>query len=188
MVKAVIFDCFGVLTTDYWKEFVATLTAEQIEPARSIIYRYDAGKIDRADFLKSVKKLTGRTPREVEKLKPGEMTKNIELLDYIRKLKKTYKIGLLSNIGSNWIRKSFLSESEQAIFEQMVLSFEVGMAKPDPEIFELTAKRIGVDISQCVLVDDSEGHCWAAIKTGMQAINYKNFVQLEGDLTDLLAA
>jgi FMN phosphatase YigB (HAD superfamily) len=63
MVKAVIFDCFGVLTTDYWKEFVATLTAEQIEPARSIIYRYDAGKIDRADFLKSVKKLTGRTPK-----------------------------------------------------------------------------------------------------------------------------
>lgn len=186
MVKALIFDCFGVLTTDYWKEFAATLPEEYIELARALLYRYDAGKIGRTEFLAGIKRLTGRVPRDIEELLEGEMVKNGELLKYIECLKHSFKIGLLSNIGSGWIRSNFLTSDEQAMFDDMVLSYEVHMAKPDPEIFELTAKRLGQVPAECVMVDDSPGHCAAAAKAGMQAVLYKNLTQLKHDLEPLL--
>jgi putative hydrolase of the HAD superfamily len=116
----------------------------------------------------------------------NEIAKNEELLAYIKEIKPYYKIGLLSNIGSNWIRNSFLSDEEQNLFDEMVLSYEVSMAKPDPEIFELVAKRLGETPSECIMVDDSEGHSSAAGETGMTAIVYKNFEQLKSELDPLL--
>ena len=71
------------------------------------------------------------------------MHKNTELLDYIRTLKPTYKIGLLSNVSSNWIH-TFLTKPELDLFDDLVLSFEVGMTKHDARIFSLTSGRLGV--------------------------------------------
>lgn len=187
MVKAIIFDCFGVLTTDHWKEFLASLAPGQVEPARALMYRHDAGRLSEADLIAEVKKLTGQTPRGVERLFNDEKIKNTELLEYIGAHKTDYKMGLLSNIGSNWIRARFLSRDEQALFDDMVFSYEVGMAKPDPGIFELTAERLGVATNQCVLVDDSDGHCEAARRSGFKTVLYENFQQMEQELEPLLA-
>jgi FMN phosphatase YigB (HAD superfamily) len=186
MVKAVIFDCFGVLTTDHWKEFLATLPKAQVEPARTIIYKYDSSQLDESEFLAEVRALTGRLPIAVERLLDNEVSKNEELLVYIRKIKPFYKIGLLSNIGSNWIRKSFLSSVEQNLFDEMIFSYEVNMAKPDSGIFELAAARLGESPKNCVMVDDSDGHSAAASKTGMTAIVYQDFEQLKRELDPLL--
>jgi HAD superfamily hydrolase (TIGR01509 family) len=186
MVKAIIFDCFGVLTTDYWKEFTAKLTPEKLEQARGLMYQYDSGRIERTDFLSRIEEVTGQKPHAIEQMLWGERVKNEELLDYIRQLKTSCKIGLLSNIGSNWIRQTFLTEDEQALFDDMVLSYEVKLAKPDPEIFELAAERLGVKPAECVMVDDSEGHCSAAARAGMKFVYYENLEQLKRDLAPLL--
>jgi len=187
MVQAIIFDCFGVLTTDLWKEFVATLSSEEIEPARSLNYQYDAGQLDRIEFLRAVQALTGRRPEEIETKLDNETNKNIELLSYISDLKPMYKIGLLSNIASNWINDTFLTATEQKLFDVMIFSHEVRLAKPDPEIFELTAERLGVTPEACVLIDDSERHCVAAAGLGMKAILYEDFGQMRGELENVLA-
>ena len=186
MVKAIIFDCFGVLTTDHWKEFVATLSPDQTEQARALMYEHDAGRISLSKVLDEVKKLTQRVPAGVEQLVADEEIKNIDLLTYIGELRHKYKIGLLSNIGSDWIRSEFLSRHEQALFDEMVFSFEVHMAKPDPEIFVLMAKRLGTPLSDCVLVDDSEGHCAAAARLGAKTIVYNDFQQMKRQLEPLL--
>jgi len=187
MVKALIFDCFGVLTTDYWKEFVGSLPAEQVEPARALMYDHDSARLTEAELIDAVKKLTGQAPRGVEKLLNDEKIKNLELLDYIKRRKDSYKIGLLSNIGSNWIRDTFLSQAEQSLFDDMIFSYETHLAKPDPEIFELMAERLGVKPAECVLVDDSEGHCAAAAKLGTKTVIYENFEQMKHQLKPLLA-
>jgi HAD superfamily hydrolase (TIGR01509 family) len=186
MVRVIIFDCFGVLTTDHWKEFVATLPLEQIEPARALMYEHDAGSLNRAELIQQVQKLTGQTPQGIERLLGQEEAKNVELLEYIRHLKTSYKVGLLSNIGSNWIRESFLSKKEQALFDEMIFSYEIRLAKPDPKIFELAAERLGEDLADCVLVDDSEGHIGAAARLGMKTIVYQNFQQMKRELELLL--
>jgi putative hydrolase of the HAD superfamily len=91
-----------------------------------------------------------------ESLLGNEIVKNDVLLDYIRELKKSYKIGMLSNVANNWIRDYFLTEDEQALFDEMIMSFEVGMTKPDPRIFLLACDRLRVGPHEAVLVDDVE--------------------------------
>lgn len=187
MTKAVIFDCFGVLTVDLWKEFVTTLTEDQKRAAHIINHAYDRGEISQPEFIKQVQDLTGKTPGEVEMVRNSDGTKNYALLEYISGLKPKYKIGLLSNIASNWVREVLLDPKEQTLFDDMIFSFEVRITKPDPAIFKLAAERLGVDISECVLVDDIEGYCQAAEGEGMKTVVYQNFEQMKSELEKTLS-
>lgn len=187
-VKAIVFDCFGVLTTDLWREFCASLPdGPALDRARVLNRAYDAGQISREEFLREVQETTGHAPQEVEKLLDNEINKNSQLLEYIAGLKQRgYKIGLLSNIATNWIRDRFLTAEEQAVFDAMVFSFEVGMAKPDAGMFKTICQKLGVEPQQAVMIDDIDRYCDAARTLGMQAITYQNFSQLQRELGKLL--
>jgi putative hydrolase of the HAD superfamily len=189
MIKAVIFDCFGVLTTDTWLAFIDTLPpGVDVTQARELNHQYDAGLITRDEFLQGVHEVTGRYPEEVEKLLHTEIAKNTALLDYIRELRsRGLAVGMISNVASNWIRDSFLTPEEQELFDVMVLSFEVGMTKPDPRIFMLACERLRVGPHEAVMIDDIERYCTAARAEGLQAIVYSNMQQLKGDLEPILS-
>lgn len=186
MIKAIIFDCFGVLTVDLWKEFVAKLPDDQKQQARDINHAYDAGFITNEQFRTQIKDLTGQAVGEVESIFADEGPKNRELLNYIVALKPTYKIGILSNIASNWINEVLLTNEEQRLFDDMVLSFQVRVTKPEPRIFELACERLGVQPAEVVMVDDIEANCQAAQGIGMKSIVYHDFPQLKADLEQLL--
>lgn len=187
MIKAIIFDCFGVLTTDKWKEFVASLPKSQVEAASSLNRAYDAGHLTHDEFLQSIKALTGKQPAAVEDLLDNETTKNSQLLDYIEQLKPHYKIGMLSNVATGWVTDSFLTASEQKLFDAMVFSYDVGASKPDHRMYEAIIERLGVAPEECLFIDDSEGHCVAARDSGMQTIWYQNFGQMKTELEKSLA-
>lgn len=187
MIKAVIFDCFGVLTKDTWRAFLDSLPDDVDRQDASDINRaYDAGILDKQDFLDQIQLVTGTEPRQIESLRSNEISKNTELLSYIKELKQNYKIGLLSNIASDWITKTFLDKTEQALFDEMVFSFKEGMTKPNPQIFELICDKLDVNPSEAVMIDDIEGYCEAAERTGMKAVCYKNFAQLKAELSGIL--
>lgn len=187
MIKAIIFDCFGVLTTDTWRAFIDSLPPEaDINLARELNHQLDAGLINREEFLTQVHEATGEYPEQVEKMLSSEVAKNTALLDYIRELKEHYAIGLISNIASNWIRDSFLAEEEQALFDEMIFSFEVGMTKPDPRIFMLACERLRVGAHEAVMIDDIESYVEAAKGEGMQGIVYQDLKQLKQDLKAIL--
>ncbi len=80
---------------------------------------------------------------------------------------------------------SQLLGSEMAMFKALVLSFQVGAAKPEPEIFLEAARRLGVNPQQCVYVDDVEEYVEAAEKLGMRGIRFTSAQQLETDLKKL---
>lgn len=58
------------------------------------------------------------------------------------------------------------------LFDVVVISGRVGMRKPEPEIFALTADRLGVAPEQCVMVDDLERNVRAAADAGMTAVHH----------------
>jgi putative hydrolase of the HAD superfamily len=187
MIKAVIVDCFGVLTSDTWKEFVESLPEDQREPAHQLNHAYDRGHISKSEFLDAVQDLTGRQPSYVDEKLDNETTKNTDLLAYIAELRQRgYKIGLLSNIATNWIRDHFLTDAEQALFDEFVFSYEVGLTKPDPRIFQLMAERLGAEPAACIMIDDIDSYCAAAREQGMQAVQYQSFEQLKAELEPLL--
>ncbi|MBI2589247.1 HAD family phosphatase [Candidatus Saccharibacteria bacterium] len=190
MIKAVIFDCFGVLTKDWWREFCASVPpGPGLQKAKELNHLYDAGLISLKEFVAGVEQVTGREPQPIEDIFASpEPIKNTTLLEYIKSLKTGYKIGMISNVGTNWVRDYFLSPEEQRLFDDMVFSFEVGTTKPDPRIYELATKRLGLKPQDCVFIDDIERYCEAARATGMKAILYKDFEQMKTELDKLLQA
>jgi putative hydrolase of the HAD superfamily len=93
------------------------------------------------------------------------------------------KTGLLSN---SWGTSLYPIERLQGLFDEMVISGEVGLRKPDPAIFELTTVRLGVAPPRCVFVDDHPGHLEAAAGIGMTTVLHRNPSQTISELEDLL--
>lgn len=186
MIKAIIFDCFGVLTGDLWKEFVASLPDEQKPSARKLNHALDDGSLSHEEFYQQIHELTGRQPAEVEGIITSNMQKNESVLALIRELKSQYKIGLLSNISSDWITDDFLSNDEIALFDGMVFSYQVGVTKPDRRTYEAIAQKLGVEPEHCIMIDDSELNCSGARQVGMQAIIFQDTSILRKALKSML--
>jgi putative hydrolase of the HAD superfamily len=62
----------------------------------------------------------------------------------------------------------------QATFDVIIRSDEVGLRKPDPEIYRLTAKRLDVQPEECVFVDDLLQNVEGAAAAGMHAFVHRN--------------
>jgi HAD superfamily hydrolase (TIGR01509 family) len=176
-----------VLANDIWLAFIDSLPeGADIAQAASLNRAYDAGIINKTEFDSGMVEAVGSVPFLLEDAKPGQMVKNAQLLELISELKTSYKIGMLSNIYSNWIRTDFLSETEIALFNDMVFSFEVGTVKPDPEMFLIACNRLGVTPAEALMVDDREHNILAARTVGMQGITYTNFQVFKSELNTLL--
>jgi epoxide hydrolase-like predicted phosphatase len=91
----------------------------------------------------------------------------------IRSLKRSgLRLGLLTNnvkeFGEHW-RATFPIEE---LFEEIVDSSHVGMRKPDAEIYLLMCKRMGIEPSDAVFVDDNADNVAAARALGMEAVHF----------------
>jgi len=137
--------------------------------------------------LEGVKQATGHDYDVITSVRSSENAKNIQLVEYILELKKKYKIGMISNVATNWVRDYLLTEEEQKLFDVMIFSFEVGTTKPDPRIYEDTIQKLSVEAKECVFIDDVERYCEGARAVGMQAILYEDFDQMKIDLEKLLS-
>lgn len=187
MIKAIVFDCFGVLATDIWLAFCESLPATaDLERARDLNKAFDRGMITHQEFLDGVFEATGQYPPDIEQLSVGQLGKNTALLDIIKLLHSDYKIGLLSNISSDWITDELLSADDQRLFDDMVFSHKVGLLKPDPRIYQLACDRLGILPDEAIMVDDRAGYIAAAREFGMHGITYANLADFQVDLQQLL--
>jgi epoxide hydrolase-like predicted phosphatase len=190
MIKAVIFDCFGVLTTEGFGVFRAKYfrdDPDKKEKANRLMDELNTGRLDNEVFVSELADLSG-----VERAKVNEYLThnkaNEPLFEFIRlKLKPKYKIGMLSNAGANWLDEMF-NPKDLALFDDVVLSYEVGLIKPEPEFYLLAAARLKVSPQECLFIDDSTGHCEGAQKVGMRIVHYKNFEQAKDSISRVLSA
>src|SRR5205814_6821967 len=87
-------------------------------------------------------------------------------LDLARALRRRYKLSVLSNADAT-LRARLERDGLSALFHDIVVSAEVGMAKPEPAVFRLAVERLGVAPSECVFVDDWDKNVDAAREVGM---------------------
>jgi putative hydrolase of the HAD superfamily len=91
-------------------------------------------------------------------------------LSLVGELRPTYKLAILSNADIS-LRERLEGEiGIHHLFDDIVCSAEVRMAKPEPAIFVLAAERLGLDPRECVFVDDLDTNVAAARQVGMQAV------------------
>src|SRR6266513_4872372 len=75
--------------------------------------------------------------------------------------------------------------SSDLLFDGVVISGEVGLHKPQPEIFRLGAEWIGVAPEECVFVDDLRENCEGAEAVGMTAVRHRNAAETIAKLAEL---
>ena len=91
-----------------------------------------------------------------------------------RRLKKSYKLMLLSNISVlhyEHIRKRF---NIIDIFDEVILSFQVGAIKPERKIFDEVVRRAGGDKEKLFYIDDREDLIKAALELGIDSIRFES--------------
>lgn len=189
MIQAIIFDCFGVLTSETFYAFLDKYLKDpglKRAQANEAMDNLNAGLSTRDKFYSTLAKLSGLTETEVinfmSSIRPNE-----KLFDYIRQnLKPKYKLGVLSNVGDNRLDALFGKENLE-LFDDAVLSFAHGVIKPSKEIFIIAANRLNVAPEDCIFVDDRQKHVNGAVAAGMQAILYQDFDQFRTELEKLLA-
>ena len=189
MIKAVIFDCFGVLIGDGLE--VVCQELEKTDPeSRAFItemmHLSNRGIIDPAESNQRIIERLGTSIEDWRARISQSETRNQPVLDLVRELRTDYKTALLSNIGRGSLKRRFSDEELAALFDVVVASAEVGMMKPDPEIYLLTAQRLGLTPQECVFIDDREAFVTAAREVGMQGIWFEGALQLRRDLDVLL--
>ena len=186
-IKAVIFDCFGVLYTDSKQSLLDIVSPERRQELHDVFTANNYGLFGRKAYLDQVAEIVGKPVDEVAEYIAHEHHLNRKLVAYITdQLKDVYKIGMLSNIGREWIDSFFTKHQLHELFDEVVLSGEEGIVKPNPAIFELAAARLGVEPSQCIMIDDIPENCDGAIEAGMVGIHFQSNAQLLDDLGALL--
>jgi putative hydrolase of the HAD superfamily len=186
VIKAIVFDCFGVLTTDGWEPFCLKYLANsnKLKIANKLVDDLNLGLVNYDDFLESVSSLAGVPVEKATKYIDDNKT-NKQLFGLIKILKTKYKIGMLSNSGADWLDELF-SKEEIDMFDDIILSCKVGLTKPDPRIFNLCVKRLNVLPSEAVFIDDSVKYCNAAQNVGFKVINYVGFEDIKSRLGKIL--
>ncbi|MEV2274694.1 HAD family phosphatase [Nocardiopsis sp. NPDC049922] len=97
-------------------------------------------------------------------------------------------VGMLSNMVPTWDAHWRRMVDVTALFDDVVLSFEVGARKPQAAMFELAARRAGVDPGRCLLVDDIERNCEGARAAGWHAVHFRDTDQASAELARLVDA
>ncbi len=110
---------------------------------------------------------------------------NPTVLEILKKLKGRYRLVLLSN--TDVMRFGFVKRKfpEIMIFDAYVLSYEVGVMKPHPRIYDEALKKAGVEANECVFIDDIEENIKAAQKLGIKAILMTPQTDLEAALQEM---
>jgi glucose-1-phosphatase len=194
MIRAVISDLGQVIlwfdNTVFYRRMTAYCPHSEGE-IREIVHRsaefiglFDTGKIRPQEFYaRAIKKLDARVSYEDFFAAYRDVfSLNRPALDVLRKLGGEYRLILLSN--TDVVRFAYIKSKfpEIFIFDEYVLSFEVGAMKPHPEIYRKALKRGGVGAPEAVFIDDLEENIKAAEKLGLKSILYKPDTDLEKEL------
>ncbi|HWT39670.1 MAG TPA: HAD-IA family hydrolase [Dongiaceae bacterium] len=190
MIKAIIFDCFGVLLGNAYKTHLVQVEQTDPEKAkeiRAINHASDMGILTREETADAISGLFGMDAEDFIAEQNQVEVPNTELLDYIVSLRKDFKTGLLSNISSrDRLSVRFAPGQLDAAFDTIVASGNEGYVKPEPEIYEITATRLGVLPHECLMIDDIAEFCDGARAVGMQAVQYISNQQCITDVNALL--
>jgi putative hydrolase of the HAD superfamily len=183
-MNGLLLDFGGVLTTNVFDSFREFCVAEGLDPdavkrlfreeprALELVRGLETGSISEDDFgqrfgeLLEVEDRTGLVDRMF-----GALREDKRMLAAVRRARAAgIRTGLVSNsMGSGRYDRSAFGE----LFDGVVISGEVGMHKPQPEIFLLGAERAGVAPEECVFVDDLRENCVGAEAVGMTAVLHR---------------
>src|SRR3989344_647188 len=190
MIKSILFDFGGVIYQHPKEVIPEVLSRIYRQPVEMTIkeygkYRddYFTGRLSTEKLINSLSSTLGtnKTVKEVKDLWMkyySELAKpNKEVLEIIKDLHTKYKVFLFSNtteMSNNHNSKTGLYD----YFDDLFLSYRLGMKKPDQQIYRKTISLIGCKAEECVFIDDEIKNLEPAEKMGMKTILFNVLIDL----------
>jgi 2-haloacid dehalogenase len=193
--KAIIFDFGGVLIRWDPRNLYARYFPGQPQAMEEFLKEIDfmewnAQQDKGRPFAEGVKLHARQHPQHADLIKAyhenwkesitGEIDGTVELLRTLKK--KGYPLYGLSN----WSAETFPSIRHEFDFlnllDDIVISGEINLIKPEPEIFEFFLEKIDTPAAQCLFIDDSAANIAAAKKFGFDTVHFKSPEQLKREL------
>jgi putative hydrolase of the HAD superfamily len=191
LVRGLIMDYGGVLTTDVFASFRTFCEAEGLQAdtvrdrfkgdpqARELLERLETGRAREAEFEAAFAQVLGVAPERLIDRLFGHMVPDEAMVAGVLAARRAgVRTAMLSN---SWGEDRYDREQLARVFDAWVISGEVGIRKPDPAIYELAAERLGLPPGECVFVDDLPGNLKPARALGMATVVHR------GDADETLA-
>lgn len=192
-MRGLLVDFGGVLTTDVFRSFRDFCDREGLDPetvrrlfredpeALELLRRLERGDIDEDEFSAEFGPMLGVADHQglVDRLFAG-MSPDEAMVGAVKAAKRAgIRTGLISN---SWGAGRYDRDAFPELFDGVVISGEVGLHKPEPDIFRLGAERVGLPPEDCVFVDDLRENCAGAEAVGMTAVLHRG---ADGTLPEL---
>ncbi|MBX3048713.1 MAG: HAD family phosphatase [Anaerolineales bacterium] len=193
-IQAVIWDFGGVLvrTADHTeRERLAQKLGISRQELETRIFdgdnrrRAQFGEVDGDAYLQEVAAEFGVPVEGLTAAFFGADTLDETLMAYIRGLRPRYKTGLLSNAMNNLRALLVTRYPVYDAFDEVIISAEVGLMKPDIAIYSLAVARLSVQSQRAVFVDDFLPNVEGARQAGLQGIHFQSREQTLAELAAL---
>jgi epoxide hydrolase-like predicted phosphatase len=176
-------DWGGVLTTDLFASFRSFCEVEGLEPdavgqifrrdatCRDLLIAFETGALPEEDFeLQFAPHLGVEAAGLIDRLFAGSGP-DAEMIEAVRRARTAgVRTGLVSN---SWGVRRYPRDLLAELFDGVVISGEVGVRKPTPEIYSLGAESIGLAPEACVFVDDLPFNLEPAAELGMATVHHR---------------
>lgn len=192
MIKTIIFDNNGVLVTSNeetgFKSIIKAtrLSIEEFKPAYDkLAEEVDEGKITSRQFFKKVVSSFGldTNPEKLQETIYGSFVRKKDTIDFVLDIRKKYELALLTNFGDafwqldkKWKITSLFNKNK------VFVSCDLGMRKPQQDIFIYVLRSLKRKPSEVIFVDDKKENVIAAKKVGINGIVFKDIPRLKQDL------
>ena len=197
-IKAIYFDLGGVIVRTEDHRSRAQLAAEfdmTYEEMDKFVFECQSavqatiGQVTEQDHWLEVARRLKRPESDFPHLRDaffGGDTVDMEIVNLLRSLRKTHKTGLISNAWDG-LRPWIVSQNFDDAFDEMIISAELGVAKPDARIYRHALERLGAKPEEAIFVDDVEKNVAASEALGMHGVLFRSSEQARADVKRLLS-
>jgi HAD superfamily hydrolase (TIGR01509 family) len=183
--RVILFDFFGVVREDGLLKFLYDHGLTFTGKIRAADEARCAGTITRAQYLDDLAAATGESGEYILKYMLENSNLDHGTLDVVSRLRKNgYKTVLASNCTDDTL-KYIKNNHVDEYFDDMVLSFEVGITKPDLRFFKFLLQELGIAAAEAIFIDDKAENTDAASNIGITSILFTTADDLVVELRKL---
>jgi len=185
MYKAILFDFFDVIHHDYQKSWLKERGLKREGGYAEASDLLDVGRIGFQEYLNRFATLSGQTAPEVAAQFDALARVDDDVVQIISELHAAYHTGLVSNTHSEELRPILARHNLADLFNEIIISSDVGISKPDPAIFHMMLERLGAQPEEAIFIDDNPNNVAAAESIGITGICFTDANALREKLTTL---
>lgn len=201
VIKAVLFDIGDVILDDGYVKGIRLFEIDKNITNGKLYYvahdlapwkDFTRGKLSEKKYWQEVKTKAKNHLKimiDIQKLRQyviNNMVYHPEVVDYISKIKKKYKTGIVSNFAKEWFHFFAKKYDFSRYFDVVSISGMTGIRKPEKAAFDYALRKLKIKPQEAVFIDDKQKYTDIAQQYGMIGIKFENVKKLKKDLGEIL--